>query len=98
MRVKAYIRTELNKGYIPSDKISYHGQTYESTSDLNIADVRGMWKDYRKVTPFMRQCVNDAINMWLRSQFGSADKTGKLFYLNFNSDGIDVFVARNIYD
>lgn len=99
MRIKAYIKCEPNKGYIPSDKLTYHGQSFEQSSNaLDIADVRAMWKATGKVTPYMRQTINDAINQWLRDNFGDQTKTGKLFYLNFNADGVDVYQWRSIWD
>jgi len=99
MRIKAYIRCEPFKGYIPSDKVSYHGESFEKhTNALSIGAVRSEWMRTNKVSAFMRQSINDAINDYLTSREGHCNRTGKLFYINFNGDGVDVFESRTIWE
>ena len=104
-RMKVYTtKYEPNKGYIPSDKLRVGDIMFESFSFNHMPEIQKVWKrvemSYKKDIyvnkPIMyTDTIERVIDMFLKKE-GLTMKKMKYFYFNFNHDGIDIFINRNI--
>jgi uncharacterized ferritin-like protein (DUF455 family) len=96
-----YYKIELNKGYIPSDKLRVAGQPFE-TGYFNIIlseEIQNNWlkiisnENRKEELKKLFAIVNKNIKKFLKTR-QQLNSNSKAFYLNFNRDGIDCFVSR----
>ena len=96
-----YYKIEVNKGYIPGDKLRIAGQPFETGywNTIIKEDIQKKWLDImfsdnrNEELKKLFALINKNIKEFLKTR-PQADPTAKAFYLNFNRDGIDCFVSR----
>lgn len=108
--MKQYLyKREVNKGYIPSDKITVAGQgQFESFSFSHIDGLNQKMKvlqDAYKSDIYMSTHKKDVYEYGFAHitsdylamhGYGDTDEyQGKVFYFNLNRDGIQVFINRS---
>lgn len=99
MRTLFYYKIEPFKGYIPSDKVIYKEQVWETANSIIgrelIDEYRTMraHKGTKEAMLFITPFINSKIEAWLKGK-EQKDPTQKPFYINFNYDGFDVFISR----
>lgn len=97
-----YYKVEPFKGYIPSDKVSVNGQSFESAYDVIPKRIRNHYEEVRKEKGAKEgfKATKDGIEgqllMWLQKRnMKQINNLKKPFYINFNRDGMDVFISRS---
>ncbi len=96
-----YFKIEPMKGYIPSDKVTHAGQAFESAGSIIPVTIQDHYKRVRKekgareAYKAVKDGITGAILVWLqRHNTEPKDPSKKQFYINFNMDGLDVFISR----
>lgn len=98
-KIKIWTQTELNKGHIPSDKITRRGVKFETYSLVNFDKslnkdnfdlTYNRYKDYSAVISFIRGGISQS-NKFKQME---ADGYHSHIYLNLNKDGVDCFISR----
>jgi len=91
-----YYKKQLNKGYIPSDKVHYKNEPYESYSEMYkmMKTIENMYKHDMNCGSVLLD-IDTVIGGYLdRSSYKVIDSKVKPFYVNINYDGIQVFIHR----
>ena len=101
--IKFYIRTEINKGYIPSDKQHLNKIPFEIFglgNFLSKGELKEFGEDFNKhrYNKEMREIIMARLINLIGTKplFCKIEKEGyhKYFYLNVNHDGVDLFISR----
>ena len=99
--MKIYHKTELNKGYIPSDKLHYKGIPFESFGLKNFGiDHNPIVEEYNQIKYKKEERELFILSLKCRlmnsRKFKEITKEGyhTHLYLNFNVDGVDMFISR----
>lgn len=108
--MKTYItKYEPNKGYIPSDKVTVRGERYEQYGFSNFS--KDLYEKYQILnTYYMKDIYTNNPKKYayelehitleaiaeLKAKYDITLKDIKYFYYNFNHDGIQTFINRNI--
>lgn len=106
--MKQYLyKREVNKGYIPSDKMRIAGESFESFGFSHIDGLSQKMKvlqDAYKSDIYMTTYKKDVYEYGFKhitsdylAMHGYCDTDeyqGKVFYFNLNHDGIQVFINR----
>lgn len=100
---------EPNRGYIPSDKVTQAGTRFESFSFSNLSKnlhekYQSINNDYKKdiytnnPTKYAYELEHITLEAIaeLKAKYDIVVKDIKYFYFNFNHDGIQSFINRNV--
>ena len=101
--IKIWTKTELNKGYIPSDKVTFRNVRFEDYSlsnfdkkYLNYKKLKRMVKNFREenrikdLITYLKWCITKSIKYQKMKKEGYHTH----IYLNINIDGVDCFISR----
>lgn len=96
-----YYKIELNKGYIPGDKLRIADQPFEMSwwNKIIGEEIQKKWlnimfsDNQKEELKKLFDLINQNIKTFLETR-KQLDEQSKPFYLNFNRDGIDCFVSR----
>lgn len=95
-------KVEPSRGYIPSDKVDFRGEPYETGFSTYFKKSIAMWGKNRPTywenknlgTTLIEE-INKSVDKFCEEKCKTDDcKKIAMFYLNLNRDGIDVFIHR----
>lgn len=103
MKMKIYTKTELGKGYIPSDKVSYKNVRFEDFGfdafGMDFKQIRKEWdkvkyKDNQTRKLFIEQLKLNILKVINENKEFNKENYHTHLYINFNSDFPQIFISR----